>query len=88
MTTACMGLSDSSRDPAARLVTGRRPWQNQRKRVHSRHRVPMTNTLPLSSYTVPDLTIARTGPAAVRLLAELGCDRASIDELRREGAIA
>jgi crotonobetainyl-CoA:carnitine CoA-transferase CaiB-like acyl-CoA transferase len=32
----------------------------------------MTDPLPLSSYTVLDLTIARAGPAAVRLLADWG----------------
>jgi crotonobetainyl-CoA:carnitine CoA-transferase CaiB-like acyl-CoA transferase len=32
----------------------------------------MTDTLPLSSYTVLDLTIARAGPTAVRLFADWG----------------
>lgn len=35
---------------------------------------PMTTDLPLSRYKVLDLTIARAGPAAVRLLADWGAD--------------
>ncbi|XOV88932.1 MAG: CaiB/BaiF CoA transferase family protein [Pseudomonadota bacterium] len=34
----------------------------------------MTDTLPLSRYTVLDLTIARAGPTAVRLLADWGAN--------------
>jgi len=36
--------------------------------------MPVDNALPLSRYTVLDLTIARAGPTAVRLLADWGAD--------------
>ncbi|WP_414719108.1 CaiB/BaiF CoA transferase family protein [Variovorax sp.] len=42
--------------------------------------MPMANTtLPLSGYRVLDLTIARAGPAAVRLLSDWGADVTRID---------
>ncbi|MGH2587353.1 MAG: CaiB/BaiF CoA transferase family protein [Dehalococcoidia bacterium] len=39
----------------------------------------MTETLPLSRYTVLDLTIARAGPTAVRLLADWGANVLKIE---------
>ncbi len=39
----------------------------------------MTGTLPLSRYTVLDLTIARAGPTAVRLLADWGANVIKIE---------
>ncbi len=39
----------------------------------------MTDTLPLSRYTVLDLTIARAGPTAVRLLADWGANVIKIE---------
>ena len=48
----------------------------------------MTNTaLPLSDYLVLDLTIARAGPTAVRLLSDWGADVVRI-EAPVEGDIA
>lgn len=39
----------------------------------------MTNAMPLSAYTVLDLTIARAGPTAVRLLADWGANVIKIE---------
>src|ERR1700759_2982133 len=46
----------------------------------------MNDTLPLSSYTVLDLTIARAGPTAVRLLADWGARVIRIDDARPDGS--
>ena len=40
---------------------------------------PSSNVRPLSRYTVLDLTIARAGPTAVRLLSDWGADVIRID---------
>ena len=46
----------------------------------------MTEALPLSPYVVLDLTIARAGPTAVRLLADWGANVIRIEALVSEGA--
>ena len=47
----------------------------------------INTTFPLSDYTVLDLTIARAGPTAVRLLSDWGADVIRI-EAPIEGDIA
>lgn len=46
----------------------------------------MTDSLPLSPYTVLDLTIARAGPSAVRLLADWGANVIKVEPPPHSGA--
>src|SRR5712692_8817932 len=45
----------------------------------------MPDGMPLSRYTVLDLTIARAGPTAVRLLADWGANVIKVEPPERDG---